>query len=310
MTNSLRTLLTDLIDYAGLFPPAKLPMQASVEAYQRCLMSEESWMLGRFVVPVSRLDEFEAAARALLPGTAATSGYRERVGAEPWRLTVLMDQAPEAGITRIEQFNEAHQHEEEGLALIDMTEIKVAKVDEIDAWLDELPEDLFPFFEFAVDADCRGFVTALAGEPAAAKIRTGGVQAGAFPMAREVAEFLTACVAANVPFKATAGLHHPVRGHYRLTYDANAPTAVMYGFLNVFMAAALAKVKGLPADEIEEILTEEEPASFKFMDNVAAWRSHGIDTAQLAMVREGLALSFGSCSFDEPVEDLRRMGLL
>ena len=74
MTRTLRTLMSDLIDYAGLFPPAKLDMGGAVEAFNRARMGENDWMLGRFVCPLSRLAEFEKAAVALLPGTAATSG--------------------------------------------------------------------------------------------------------------------------------------------------------------------------------------------------------------------------------------------
>ncbi|MFA6046421.1 MAG: hypothetical protein WC718_15660 [Phycisphaerales bacterium] len=312
MTTSLRTLLTDLVDYAGLFPPAKLGMQDAAEAYNRSRMSEEEWMLGRFVLPAARLEEFSKAAGALLPGTLATSGYREHAAVgEPWRLSVLLDGTdPKAvgdGLDAIDAFNEHHSHEESGLAIADNVEVKVAEAGQIDMVLDELPEEIFPFFEFPAGGDCRGFVAALAGEQAAAKIRTGGINSNAFPTAAEVVDFLAACASIGVPFKATAGLHHPVRGVYRLTYEKNPPTCHMFGFVNLFLAAALVKVKGRH-DDAEALLTEEDPAAFMFMENVVKWRSYGFETAQLAIVRERFALSFGSCSFDEPVEDLTKLG--
>src|SRR6185295_7365113 len=151
--------------------------------------------------------------------------------------------------------------------------------------------------------DCRGFVAALAGNNAGAKIRTGGVGSNAIPTVGEVAAFLHACAAADVPFKATAGLHHPVRGSHRLTYEKDSASCVMHGFLNVFVAAAGARALRLPASEVQAILTEEDEDHFKFSDEIAGWRGHLLTVADLARVREGFSLSFGSCSFEEPVED-------
>ncbi len=312
MTRSIRTLLADLIDYAGLFPPAKLSMAAAVEAFNRALMGEHEWMLGRFICPASRLDEFEREAAVLLPGTQGTSGYRERAAAiEPWRVSVLIDTPLESSLAAIAAFNERHDDPARGLAHADMIEIKVARPGEIDPIIDRLPEDLFPFFEFpGGEADCRGFVTALAGSPAGAKIRTGGVVAGAFPTPGEVGEFLRACADADVPFKATAGLHHPVRSSHPMTYEPGAPSCTMHGFLNVFLGAAMLRAKPIDQADLLAILKDEEPDDFRFAEEVVAWREHSVDVAALAHVREGFAHSFGSCSFDEPVADLTRLGLL
>jgi hypothetical protein len=72
MLQSIRTLMTGLIDYAGLFPPAKLEMQASAESFARARMGEHEWVLGRFICPVSRLREFSKTAAVMMPGTHAT----------------------------------------------------------------------------------------------------------------------------------------------------------------------------------------------------------------------------------------------
>ncbi len=311
MNRTIETLLTDLIDYAGLFPPAKLDMAKSVEAYNRAKVSEHEWALGRFVCPASRLAEFTKAASPLLPGTFATSGYREQArGSEPWRLSVLIDGELGHDLDVIEAFNQHHDAEEHGQAVVDSVEMKVADVNEIDEALDEIPEDLFPYFEFPVNEDCRGFVAALAGNQAAAKIRTGGVSSGAFPTPIEVAQFLCACAASDVPFKATAGLHHPVRGRFRLTYERDSAACTMHGFINVFLCAALVRVKGLDVERAEAVLQEEDPAAFKFSNELVSWRGHGLGLMELAKLRETFALSFGSCSFDEPLSDLRSIGWL
>ncbi len=326
MTRTLQTLLCDLIDYAGLFPPAKLEMGPAAEAFNRARMGEQEWMLGRFICPLARLAEFEKHAGALLPGTAATSGYREhdpsRLGpsaGEPWRVSVLLE-APDLAqvrrdVARIHEFNDRHSDPDQGLAEIDMLEVKVTSPGQIDGVIEELTEDLFPFFEFPVSAggegcDCRGYVTALAGSPAGAKIRTGGVVPGAFPTPREVASFLHCCSDADVPFKATAGLHHPVRASHRLTYEPSSPNCTMHGFLNLFIAAALVHARLIEQDVTEEIIADEEPDNFRFCDEVVGWRERLLDVTQLALAREGFAHSFGSCSFDEPIADLAKLKLL
>jgi len=309
-----RTLLTGLVDYAGLFPPARLPMQGACEEYLRHSMSEFEWALGRFVCPAARLAELEKHGAALMPGTAATSGYRERATGEPWRIAALID-APDIAALRdtldaIDAFNAAHAREENGLAAVDMIELKAPAPGFIDRALDEIPEDLFAFFEFPIAGDCRGFVAALAGNGAGAKVRTGGLTPDAIPSTRDLAAFLHACARAEVPFKATAGLHHPVRSELPLDSAPDAPVGLMHGFLNLFVAAALVKVRGLSEDLTRDALDERVEGSFRFSESQAGWHEHSVDAAELARVRESFALSFGSCSFDEPLADLREMGLL
>ncbi len=312
--------MTDLIDYAGLFPPAKLDMAKSVEEYNRCRVGENEWMLGRFICPLARLGEFTREASALLPGTAGTSGYREMAGVgEAWRLSVLVDVPAEEGLAgeafekaldAIEAFNQHHAREENGEAVIDMIEMKVSNPAIVDVILDRMPEDIFPFFEFPVTTDCRGLIASLSGSAAGAKIRTGGIVGDAFPTAAEVAAFLHACHAGGVSFKATAGLHHPVRGSYKLTYEKDSPSHNMHGFLNVFVAAALIWAKGVDTTITRSVLHEEDASNFKFSDNVVGWKNFLVETAQLAKAREAFALSYGSCSFEEPVEDLGKLRLV
>lgn len=136
-----------------------------------------------------------------------------------------------------------------------------------------------------------------------AKIRTGGLTADAFPAIDGVAKFLRACKAAGVAFKATAGLHHPLRCVKALTYAHDSPVGTMHGFLNVFLAAAL-------LDHAEAILAENDPSAFAFDDDGASWRDHRLTTDALRTMRRGFATSFGSCSFEEPIGDLRALGWL
>jgi len=136
-----------------------------------------------------------------------------------------------------------------------------------------------------------------------AKIRTGGLTPDAIPSSKTIADFLRECAQHQVPFKATAGLHHPIRCVRPLTYEPDAPRGTMHGFINVFMAAAI-----LPY--AEAILEEADPQAFTFDDDTASWRGHAVLTDDLARVREEFAISFGSCSFEEPVKDLQELGWL
>ncbi len=315
MLEPIRLLMAGLIDYAGLFPPAKLEMGPSVEAFAHARAGEHAAILGRFICPASRLKEFSKAAAVLMPGTHATSGYREHADLmDPWRISVIIDGPLPAGLELVDGFNQHHEKEDNGLAFADVLELKVERPGEIDDAIGLIPDHLYPFFEFpapvVADGDARGYIAALAGNAAAAKIRTGGVTPGAIPPAGAVAEFLVACAGAEVPFKATAGLHHPIRAEYPLTYEPGCPRGVMHGFVNVFLAAAMIKTHRIDAATAARILEERSPESFRFTPEGVRWESLVLDPAQIARAREVFALSYGSCSFDEPIEDLNRLGLL
>jgi hypothetical protein len=305
--------MAGLIDYAGLFPPAKLDMQRSAENFARARMGEHEWVLGRFICPVSRLREFSKAAAVMMPGTHGTSGYREHADAqEPWRVSALIDGDLSADLETIAAFNRHHEREDNGLAVVDAVELKVARADQVDAAAEAIPDDLYPFFEVPTDllGDCRGFVAALAGHMAAAKIRTGGIVADAFPAPERVAAFLVGCQGAGVPFKATAGLHHPIRAEYPLTYEPDCVRGVMHGFLNLFIAAAMVREHRIDAARAAAILSETCAHSFHFTPEGVRWDGLVLEDTELAEAREGFALSYGSCSFDEPVEEMRGLGLL
>lgn len=138
-----------------------------------------------------------------------------------------------------------------------------------------------------------------------AKIRTGGLKPEAIPTPSAVAAFILACAQRRLPFKATAGLHHPLRAMHPLTYEADAPQAVMHGFLNVLMASAFA---WYGEKQIEPIVAEMDPTAFSF-DERSHWRNKSLDVSQIRQARLSFMHSVGSCSFDEPVHDLKQLGL-
>lgn len=252
LARSAEALFTNLIDYAGLFPPAALPMADALRNYGSYRRGENAWMLGRFVVPAENMAD--------VPGD--------------FPLSVL------------------------GVAESDVLEVKAASRDEV-ARIAENGGGRTIYVEVS-ELDLLDDVAA---HGLRAKIRTGGVTPGSIPPAAYIANFIRRCAQRGLPFKATAGLHHPVRCVKPLTYEAGAPRGTMHGFINVFLAAAL-----LP--QAESILTEDDPHAFTFEDDAAAWRGHAVRTEDLAHLRREFAISFGSCSFDEPVADLKELGWL
>jgi hypothetical protein len=139
-----------------------------------------------------------------------------------------------------------------------------------------------------------------------AKIRTGSIKPEGIPSVESVAHFIIECARLKLPFKATAGLHHPIRAEYPLTYETNAPRGVMHGFLNVFLAAAFA---WQGETDIVPILSEMEPTAFRF-EEAAHWRDRSLTVAQIQDARLNFAHAFGSCSFEEPIQDLQTRGWL
>jgi hypothetical protein len=290
----LHALLERVVDYAGLFPPAALSMRDAVAEYAQQRRSPSAWMLGRFVVPVTRLDELTAAADA--------SGRRDEA---VWPISALVGADPAGDFQAIRAFNARTA----GRFAVESVELRAATAEAIDFALAQRRDALEHYVEIAIEDDPRLLLQAIARHGARAKVRTGGVTADAFPPPAALARFIVACAELGVPFKATAGLHHPLRGEQPLTYESGAPAATMFGFLGVFTAAALART-GADQATVTQVLEERDASAFSFSDEALRWRDRTIDLAQVSASRHELALSFGSCSFREPVDDLQRLGIL
>jgi hypothetical protein len=292
---ALRALLQGIVDYAGLFPPAALDMAGAVRRYAAHRAGAERWMLGRFVVPAARLDEF-----------AAEAAHHRPAAGDRWTLSALVGPDTEADVARVAQFNAGAGR---GDPVVDTVEGKAATPAGIAQLAALVPRALATFVELPASADPAPLVLAARAGRVRAKLRTGGVTADAFPTAASVTRFLAACADAGVVCKLTAGLHHPLRGEYRLTYAPASARGAMFGFVNVFVAALLLR-EGLAAAEAERVLVEDDPAAFAFHDDALRWRDHAVPLARVRDGRERLVVAFGSCSFEEPVAELRALGWL
>jgi hypothetical protein len=306
MTQGLRTLLTGTIDYAGLFPPAKLSLQEALLNYQRDRHHPAGQhVLSRFVIPAFRLGElspewaacpfiYAALGRGgdglgeftagLAADLEAVDGFRRRPGTQG-RVDVFEVRLPASLLG-------------EGLASSACLGTPLAY-----AAADLRAAGLTPFFE-APPAEARRLAPLLREAGAGFKLRCGGLEASAFPPPEAVAAVIAACREAGVPLKFTAGLHHPVRRP-----DAGLGVT-MHGFVNVFAACVLAHARGVGEEVIRTILEDEDPTHFVFTNAGFRWKAFSATVEETLAARRAFATSFGSCSFDEPHDDLRALGWL
>jgi len=293
--NSLLVLLSKAIDYAGLFPPAKLSMEEAVRNYAEYKSGDYNWMLGRFIVPASRLNEFVEHAEKYFH----SNGFH-------WKLSVIVDNAVEEAVESVQDFNKSYLP----YCQCDVFELKTNSVWFIEEISEIIPKDFTNYFEIPADENLVELVSALALKGQRAKIRTGGITQDAFPTTNQLARFIRTCLAANVPFKATAGLHHPFRCKKPLTYEPDSPIGTMFGFLNVFVGTAFAR-NSIPFQLLLQILEEENPENFSFEEDGVYWRkNYFVSNWNLEQLRQRAIISFGSCSFEEPIADLKAIGLL
>jgi hypothetical protein len=222
MPDSLRALLVNLIDYAGLYPPAGLALPAVLENYETYLASPESWMLNRLVLPAAKLPE-------------APLG-------DNWRVTLLVEGEPGPLPAQVETLETRLPHR----------------------------VSLPTYCEASIGGIQGGF----------AKVRTGGLTPETIPSSEALADFLGEAASRHIAFKATAGLHHPIRSLRPPTYAPDSPCATMHGFVNVFVAAAFAW-QGAERDAILDVLNEGDAGAFQFLTGELRWRGRSITVAEV-----------------------------
>ncbi|KAA6459163.1 hypothetical protein DYQ86_18050 [Acidobacteria bacterium AB60] len=280
----MEALLSGLIDYAGLYPPADLDMRTAVRNYLDYRSSSRSFALGRFILDAARLPEFNQ-----------TAG--ESIAEIP--LSVIIGSG-----TSTKSIEDAISR---GLR-IESIEMQCREPQVISRYHERLPQQLDRYFEVPMQSLFSGAIDALVSTGSRAKLRMGGVAPDAFPSPSHVMDWLRVLADRRIPFKATAGLHHPIRGKHRLTAAADALSATMHGFLNLFCSAALV-FNGQPSLGAS-VLEEDYPATFHLQPDRLGWLTEEWTPQQISTVRRRFFTSFGSCSFEEPLQDLEAMGWL
>lgn len=312
-SNSLQTFLSQIIDYAGLYPPANLPLEDAICNFVKYQNDPEVWMLSRFIIPAKRLAELSQLAERLFPKESVLSFStlgRSGKDADEFLENLKLD------ITDIHIFRELHG----AGVLVDMFETALpapvltapfGALELINQSADMLNKNgLTVFFEapFGEGWQARAenlfrSLRKIKDKHVGFKLRAGGVTPSAFPTTKQVAWAIAEARDAGVSMKATAGLHHPVR-HYNESVSTK-----MHGFLNVFGAGALAVTNNLSLNQIESILEDEDPASFIFDESGFAWKDLRATNLEVEKTRNQM-VSFGSCSFDDPREDLKALRFL
>lgn len=319
---AFQAFMMGLIDYAGLFPPAGLPLSSAITNFHRYRQQPERWMLGRFIVPVGRLAELSTYAHLFQaddPTHLAVIGRGGKDGD-----TFLQNLEEDLATIADFQANQAPAGQ------IDVFEVRLPRIlfpsaDNVRLFVAEVadllaPAGLTPFYEAPFELDEPGWFEAVfdicAGcslfnrqqesgvAPAGVKIRCGGVTAAAFPSPIHLAYALSAAHDNLVPLKCTAGLHHPIR-HFSQEVETK-----MHGFFNLFGAGLLTHIHNLPLNTIQAILEDEEPAHFIFDANGFAWQNYRATPTEIINLRQQWLISYGSCSFDDPRHDLQTLNLL
>lgn len=322
MTRSLRALLAGSIDYAGMFPPAGLPLGSALDELRRHRSGSNSWMLGRFVVPVAKLAElaesyeFERDGRLAVIVAAGDSGesFLKQLDAALTNIAAF----PISGAVDTLEFRWPAEPPGEfaGARLGNLVqtaagEIVASRIEPITMFF-ELPRHAVPSAESTEHEITRAAVKALAEYNRSAKglhcqagfkLRCGGTETG-IPASAEVAAVICECRDQGVFWKATAGLHRPLRN---LGSTQRLPA---HGFLNLFVATVLAHIHHLDEPRTQAIIDTVDARQFGFTADAMNWGDLSITSTQIAAARERSLRSFGSCSFDEPCQDLRGLGML
>jgi hypothetical protein len=302
---SLRALLARSIDYAGMFPPCSLALEPALQNYGNYIHESDAWMLSNFILPATQFAGVSAAVAQFdrkHPLRVSALGSRtETIAAFRPTFQEAMEvirkfSAEHAGVVSIDQFE-----------MLLPADVDLATLAEAAAMFGEMK--LHVFWEAPADT-AENAIALLAQHNSRKntrvfgyKLRTGGVTADAFPSAAQIGGVLIAAARNRVPIKFTAGLHHPIR-QFR-----DEVKTKMHGFLNVLGAGVLAAEHDWDEGQISRMLEDENADSFTFDETIFAWREWEIAIDRIH-ARRKLITSFGSCSFDEPREDLRALNLL
>jgi hypothetical protein len=272
-----------LFDDASVFPPASLPVADAVTGHLRHQAAWYCEMSGPFVCADTKITELSAALTAagvaeldlalVLPGGGTgLDAAVDGVFADP-RLRLRAVELPAAA--------------REGIA---------TAVADVAAALDRTPlAGAAAFIEVPAGDLTTAAARAIDDHRYLAKVRTGGTTAEAFPDDQTLANCLVTLAQARLAFKCTAGLHHAVR------HRAADTGFEHHGFLNVLLAVAAA-LDDASREQVTAELADRDAA------RVAA-KIGNLDAETVSAVRS-LFTSFGTCSTDEPINDLVTLGLV
>jgi len=285
-----RALMAGAVDYAGLFPPAQLPLANALAEYRRALAGADAWMLGRFIVPAVQLPAL------------ADAVVRDAHDGGGWTVSAIVREHMDEDAAAVQAFNQraAHLH-----VRVDTIECRPSSSASI-TWLAKTFSPAFTVHvEVGVGPTAPDDLRVVARHQLRAKVRTGGLAPDAFPAPASLVAFIASARDAGVPFKATAGLHHAMRGAYPLSDEIGAQSATMHGFVNVMLATATVGER-LATTTAAALLTRTDRSALVFDDERVRWGDVELSIDAIVRMREAQCVSFGSCSFREPADEYRR----
>jgi hypothetical protein len=287
---SARALMAGAVDYAGLFPPAQLPLADALAEYGRALAGADAWMLGRFIVPAMQLS------------VLADAVVRDTHDGRGWTVSAIVREHMDEDAAAVQAFNQraANQH-----VRVDTIECRPSSSDSI-TWLAKTFSPAFTVHvEVGVGPTAPDDLRVVARHQLRAKVRTGGLAPDAFPAPASLVAFIESARDVGVPFKATAGLHHAIRGAYPLSDEIGAQSATMHGFVNLMLATA-AVGERLPTTTAAALLTRTDHSALVFDDERVRWGDVELSIDAIGRMREAQCVGFGACSFREPADEYRR----
>lgn len=303
MKNTLKELLSGILDYAGVYPPAKLDFTSSYTNYCTYRNSPKAFMLGSFVCPITNLEDLRASQTPESPidvsviASAAQNqeNFFRQLESDVEKTTSYFSHAiPSHNLysfeVRLMSYDTDIQKCEKvlnKLYSINKNTKLFLEVPFLDGWENSVLEMISRISEQTL---CN------------AKIRTGGLNQNSFPTVKQLQQFIYACANNELPFKATAGLHHPI------THWDDEIKVIMHGFFNVFISA-ICMYHNYEHEIVEKILSSQNTSDFQFYDEYAVICDNKITLEEIQQGRT-FALSFGSCSLDEPVEHLVSLGYI
>ena len=266
-------LFCGLCDDAALFPPGNAALGDAVQAHVAFADAPYADMVGPFVVSANSLHSLAEHTRACreMVQIAVTASV-------PAIQRTLADVDSMTGV-RLTALDIALGQEMAAGQVVPTIRNALAA------------REVTVYVEVPRDSRRNAVVRELAAGGLRAKLRTGGIRADLYPDERELAGSLVTLATAGVPFKATAGLHHAMRNTDPQTRFEQ------HGFLNLLVAAQAAS-EGAPVGTVAHILAERDPA---------------IVVAQVAKLDAEVRTafrSFGTCSVNEPLDELIELGLL
>lgn len=288
MNQQIEDLLECFIDYAGLFPPAKLSAPDAIHEFLEFRKSND-WLSSNFATPLNNLIALTEA----WPGDLEDTGFCLLGNA---RVEGDFAQALEEDLSKIDSLPDHLIVVSYEIKAIDQAGL--ARVVDATVNCDYLIPVEIPYSE-----DLTSWILPLSEtDNAMPKFRTGGTEPGSVPIAESLAHFISECVQLDVPFKLTAGLHHAYPNKNKETGD------IQHGFLNVLAATTLATTEDFNRKELTEVLLAS-PQELIWEGDSFVWKGESFGLEEL---REGKLFfqSFGSCSLAEPLADLRAYRLV